>query len=205
MENYLSVIGKINAVVAEWKELRGSELYLFNYKLYDLSRECNNDQKFEIACGCIMEEWQESVREITGYCPEQWKKEIYFTHDNHNGSYFNFADTSDDEETLDFWANDIGLEWDSTAGEEWYWTDFEKAINATYGSTRFTTDRLTPEKYSVEEMEEIAEYLHATILPKIRETLNERKAIIALYNELKANQCAYFMEVEENEGTENEV
>jgi hypothetical protein len=84
--------------------------------------------------------------------------------------------------------------WDSTQGDAWAFTPFEKALYDTFGYTRFSTDDLTPNAYSWEDLETITETLLAYTLPAITETLRERKAVIAEYDRIKDVQCKYMFE-----------
>jgi hypothetical protein len=188
-------LSAVKSVCDEWNTLKearsGRGGWLFNYKLYDLSSKCEDANEFDLLAGLIFNDWQEAAQEAAGYVPETWNYNKYFEHDKHHGSYFSFRERIEGGGSLDFWANNVGLEWDSTSGVAWAFTPFEKAIYDCYGTTRFSTDRLTPEEYTQEEITEITEYLTVHVLPALLETLTERKAVIAAYDDLKAHQLQY--------------
>jgi hypothetical protein len=192
MKELQAVLTAIQAVCTEWnaiKEAHTEHGYMFSYKLYELSGKVEDWDSFNVIAEDIFENWKEEVRIAAGYSPEKWDYNKYFEHDKHHGSYFRFKE--DIDSGLDFWAEPIGLEWDSTEGNAWEFTPFEKAINAVYGVTRFSTDRLKPEDYTPEEIAEITADLTENVLPAITETLAERKAVIKAYDEIKAHQCDY--------------
>lgn len=201
MDNLNKALADIQAVCDEWaavKEEHGeSGKWLFSNKLYELSMACEDTDLFNEAAEIVWEDWNESAMEAAGYAPHMWDISQYFEYDNHHGSYFTFRETGEDGgSSLDFWANDVGLEWDSSPNDKWAWTPFEKAIHACYGDTRFSTDRLTPEDYDDEEIEEITDTLTKYVIPAIKKTLEERKAVIAVYNRIKSNR-GYYLELTE--------
>ncbi|GHV47063.1 hypothetical protein FACS189499_03840 [Clostridia bacterium] len=191
-------LNTIATICAEWNALKDKQAgrggYLFDNKLYDLCFACDDEDDFNYAAEMVYDEWAETVREIAGYNPDKWDYNKYFEHDRHHGSYFNFRDFSEDSERLDFWANPVGLDWDATPGAAWEFSPFEKALNALYGVTRFSTDRLTPDEYTPEEIADITQNLTQYVIPALRRELAERMAVIAAYNDIKARQCEY-MEV----------
>lgn len=204
MQNLNNALEQIKKVCDEWiklkEERKSHDSWLFNYKLYDLAYKCPDAEEFSLIAEQIFNDWSESARIIAGYSPERWNYYKYFKHDNHNGSYFTFCEDIDSNNALDFWAENVGLEWDwHSSPEEWSFTLFEKAIWEVYGETRFSTDRLKPEDYNPKELEIITNTLLEETLPVIKETLEERKAIISMYNKIKASQCDYIPEKEEEE------
>lgn len=187
-------LAKIQLICDEWNRIKSAQEHkgwMFNYKLYDLSFKCEDADDFDFISRLIFDEWQEAAREAAGYIPETWDYHKYFEHDNHHGSYFNFRENCESSDSLDFWANPIGLEWDCTQGNAWCFTPFEKAINYTYGYTRFSTDKLELKDYSSKEIKEIVEDLNNKVIPALTEILNERKAVIEAYENIKASQCDY--------------
>lgn len=199
MTNLFKALSDIEKICEEWRDIQdtqaGSGGWPFNYKLYNLAYNCEDPEEFQLIADNIFEEWKEATRIVAGYSKDKWRYYDYFTHDNHNGSYFTFRENYESSESLDFWANNIGLEWDSTEGDWWKFIPFEKAINACYGVTRFSTDRLVPDDYSKKELEEVTEELNR-IIPKLRETLKDRANIIEIYENMKASQCEWLVHKE---------
>ena len=191
----LALLAEIETVCNAWNETKethaGRGGWIFNYKLYDMAYACEDNDVFYMAAEAIREDWDELAREAAGYVPETWDYSKYFEHDRHNGSYFNFREDVESAWSLDFWANNVGLEWDVTTGKEWGFTPFEKAVYDTYGTTRFSTDRLALEDYDEDELADIADTLEKHTLPALRETLAERLAVIKAYDAIKADQVNY--------------